>query len=488
MKEIDTTNTHSRARKISSKEFVNSNVAAECADRLNATPYGGLSAAHVLVKRLGLDEEIDSRLDLLGLEIRYSESDHVLTHVYNLYLGGTNIEDISVLQASPQVRAILGAQRIPDPTTAGDFLRRFTEADIWRLHDAMDAARVKVWKRLPKKMRKRATIDFDSKVKEVYGRCKEGADFSYNGKWSYHPHMVTLSETREILCAVNRPGNASPASGAEDMAERVLKLAQQYFEEVIARADCAYYEAKFIRKCEERRTRFTISAEGRPNLIKIAASLPESAWKPYDIRDRQDASGVKRRRKRRRWEEEIARKRRYRALKTVSEEVSEFRYTPTGLEKAYRMIVKRQKVKERDRQLNIFEHYEYRFIITDIERWSAEEVLRFAYGRCGDQENAIEQLTNGLQALRMPTGELLSNWAFMVCGALAWNLKSWLALTVLPRQTLKWEWKRFRYLFVYLAASVVRTARQVIARFSASSKQAAQMVTALRRLRSFAFC
>jgi hypothetical protein len=487
VKEIDTTKTLLKARKNSSKEFVNSDVTAESADRLNATPYGGLTAAHVLVKRVGLDREIDSRLGLLGLEIRYSESDHVLTHVYNLYLGGTNIEDISILQASPQVRAILGAQRIPDPTTAGDFLRRFAEADIWRLHDAMDAARVKVWKRLPKKMRKRATIDFDSKVKEVYGRCKEGADFSYNGKWSYHPHIVTLSETREILCAVNRPGNASPASGAEDMAERALKLTEPYFEEVFARADSAYYDRKFIRKCEERGAKFTISAEGRPNLIEIAASLPESEWKPYNTRDREGAYCVKRRRKRRRWEEEIARRRRYRALKTVSEEVSEFRYTPTGLDKAYRMIVKRQKVKERDRQLRIFEHYEYRFVITDIERWSAEEVLRFAYGRCGDQENAIEQLTNALHALRMPTGELLSNWAFLTCGALAWNLKSWLALTVLPRRSLNWEWKRFRYAFVYLAASVVRTARRVIARFSASSKQAAQMVAALRRLHTFVF-
>lgn len=470
------------------KSFVNSNVAAELDHRSNSTPYGGLAAAHLLVKRLGLDKEIDSHLNLLQLQIHYGESDHVLTNVYNLFAGGTNIEDIENLRRSGEIRNLLGSARVPDPTTEGDFLRRFREPDIWGLHDAMDAVRVKVWRRLPKKMRKRATIDFDSKVKEVYGRCKEGADFAYNGKWSYHPHLVTLSETNEVLCAVNRPGNAAPADGAEELLERSMNLASPYFDKVFARGDSKYYRKKFIKKCDERGVFFTIVAQKCPALLEAAESLPEEEWMAYGGGEEEEVPPAKSRKKRRRWEQEIARRRRYRALSTVSEDVAEFRYAPFGQEKSYRFIIKRQKVRERDKQLRIFEHYEYHLVITNIEDWSASEVLRFYFGRCGDQENAIEQLTNGLEALRMPTGELLSNWAFLICGTLAWNLKSWLALTVLPRQTLNWEWKRFRYAFVYLAASIVKTARRVVARFAASGRFAAEMVNAVRLLRSLAFC
>ena len=60
---------------------------------------------------------------------------------------------------------------------------------------------------------------------------------------------------------------------------------------------------------------------------------------------------------------------------------------------------------------------------------SAAEVVFFANDRC-DQENVIEQLKNGVNALRMPSDDLLSNWAYMVIAALAWNLKSWYGLLV----------------------------------------------------------
>jgi hypothetical protein len=53
--------------------------------------------------------------------------------------------------------------------------------------------------------------------------------------------------------------------------------------------------------------------------------------------------------------------------------------------------------------------------------------------RC-DQENVIEQLKNGVGALRVPLYDLVSNWAYMVIAALAWNLKSWFAM-MLHRKT-----------------------------------------------------
>lgn len=113
----------------------------------DSTPYGGLALASNLVRSLGIAKDLNRDLSLLTSHRPYHESDHVLTHVYNLYAGGTCIEDIADLQTSEPVRRLLGAQRIPDPTTAGDFLRRFDADSLRNLDGVIDQAQEKVWQR-----------------------------------------------------------------------------------------------------------------------------------------------------------------------------------------------------------------------------------------------------------------------------------------------------------------------------------------------------
>jgi len=102
--------------------FRNRRIRVESEQRGDTTPYAGLAAPVLLAKKLGLDRAIDARLGLLKFPLPYTESDHVLTHAYNLFVGGSCIQDIQNLQASEAVLKLLGADRIPDPTTAGDFL------------------------------------------------------------------------------------------------------------------------------------------------------------------------------------------------------------------------------------------------------------------------------------------------------------------------------------------------------------------------------
>jgi hypothetical protein len=66
----------------------------------------------------------------------------------------------------------------------------------------------------------------------------------------------------------------------------------------------------------------------------------------------------------------------------------------------------------------------YFFYVTNLgsESTSAAEVVRLANGRC-NQENLIEQVKNGVGATRLPSISFHGNWAHMVIGALAWNLK-----------------------------------------------------------------
>jgi hypothetical protein len=139
-------------------------------------------------------------------------------------------------------------------------------------------------------------------------------------------------------------------------------------------------------------------------------------------------------------------------------------------------------------QERLFTEYRDRFIITDYrptER-DAGGVIRFAYGRC-DQENIIEQFKNGIAAMRMPTGELLANGAFLMAGQLAWCLRAWLSLLALPKETTRWEWKWFRQSFVYVAAKITHSARRAEIFLSGAHRWVEHLLIASQRLQTFVF-
>jgi hypothetical protein len=81
-------------------------------------------------QRLGLAQEIDGRVQLLKRHLPYHESDHVLNLAYNALLDGQRLEDIELRRNDEAFLDGLGAQRIPDPTTSGDFTRRFDQGSI----------------------------------------------------------------------------------------------------------------------------------------------------------------------------------------------------------------------------------------------------------------------------------------------------------------------------------------------------------------------
>lgn len=106
-----------------------SNIHYELSDQTRASAYGGMGAIHTMVQSLGLVEEINRHLELLKVHLPYHESDHVLNIAYNILSGGQRLEDIELRRPDESFLDGLGAQRIPDPTTVGDFTRRFSVAD-----------------------------------------------------------------------------------------------------------------------------------------------------------------------------------------------------------------------------------------------------------------------------------------------------------------------------------------------------------------------
>jgi len=154
---------------------------------------------HLMVQRLGLVEDIDRNLQLLKVHLPYHESDHVLDLTYNLLAGGQRMEDIELRRQDEVFLNGLGAERIPDPTTAGDFTRRFRVEGIVALEECVNRARLAVWKVQPEGFLKEAFIDVDGAIAQTYGECKVGMDISYKGIWGYAPLIVSLANTKELL-------------------------------------------------------------------------------------------------------------------------------------------------------------------------------------------------------------------------------------------------------------------------------------------------
>src|SRR5437868_12978286 len=164
-----------------------SNIHFEMAERSRAVNYGGIGAMHLMGQKLGLAEEIDGRVQLLKRHLPYHESDHVLNLAYNALLDGLRLEDIELRRNDEAFLDGLGAQRIPDPTTSGDFTRRFDQDSIVGLIEAINATRERVWKEQCRGLLSQASSDTDGTSATTLGECIGGMALSYKGISGYAP-------------------------------------------------------------------------------------------------------------------------------------------------------------------------------------------------------------------------------------------------------------------------------------------------------------
>ena len=408
-----------------------SNLHYEMAERTAAMNCGGIGAMHLMVQRLGLVEDIDQNLQLLKVHLPYHESDHVLNLSYNLLAGGQRLEDIEQRRRDQVFLDGLGAERIPDPTTAGDFTRRFEVEDIVALEECVNRARLKVWRVQPKGFLKEAFIDVDGTIAQTYGECKQGMDISYKGIWGYAPLIVSLANTKEVLYLVNRPGNAASHSGSVEWIDRAVELVSQVAERVTIRGDTDFTHTAHLDRWDQAGRKFILGFDANPKLVGLAEALPIQAWKPLERLAKYEIL-TEPRPKAFRYKEQVVVEREFENQKLVGEDLAEIEYQPGKCQRKYRVIILRKNISVQKGERVLFEEVRYFFYITNRTD-KAEKIVALANGRC-DQENVIEQLKNGVNAMRMPVNDLVSNWAYMVMAALAWNLKAWYGLLVPKRE------------------------------------------------------
>lgn len=450
------------------------NLHYELADKATGTAYGGLAAVHRFVQKIGLTEQIDQRLNLLKFHQPFHESDHVLNFAYNALCGGTCLQDIELRRNDESFLDALGTERIPDPTTAGDFCRRFKASDIDALQTAIDEVRLAVWKSQDAEFFKEATIEMDGTIVETTGQCKAGMDMSYKGIWGYHPLVLTLAQTGEVLRIKNRSGNRPSQEGAAAEADRAIELCRRAgFRKITLRGDTAFTQTTHLDRWDDDNVKFIFGISKMNPLKALADDISPGKWKVLKRRPRYTRRGPARSRPEN-VKEAIVERRGYANIRLEGELVTEVRYRPEACKRDYRLVIIRKNLRKNDRQGRFFDDYEYFFYLTNEWALPVEEIVYGSNDRC-NQENILAQLYQA-RALHAPVDTLESNWAYMVMTALAWTLKAWISLSIPvsgrwrdrheaeKSAVVRMEFKAFVEHFVRLPCQVIQGGRRILIR------------------------
>jgi hypothetical protein len=448
----------------------------ELAEKQQAISCGGIGIIMQLIKQLDLRKHINRAAPVFKLHAPYDEADHVFNIAMNLLAGGTCLEHLEHRRNDEAYLDAVGAERIPDPTTAGDFCRRFSSLQLLQLMQGINRARRIVWKQQPDDFLDQATIEADGTMVETYGEKKEGLGMNHKGQWGYHPLVVTLAETQEVLYLANRPGNRPSHEGAAFYFEMAIDECRKAgFGKIVLRGDTDFSLTEHLDRWDSGGVHFVFGFDANKKLTGIADALQNTAWKPLR---RDKPTTDKPRAKRPNYKELLVEEKGYENQKLRAESYAEFEYRPTKCKRTYRMIVVRKEIDVMSGQQLLFDKEKYFFYITNeaTRAKPARQIIRDGNRRC-NQENTISQL-KACHALTAPLNDLQSNGAYMLFASLAWTLKIWSGMMIRVRgnpaqrekckmvrqRVIRMEFGTYLNSLMQIPAQIIRSSRQLTLR------------------------
>lgn len=202
--------------------------------------------------------------------------------------------------------------------------------------------------------------------------------------------------------------------------------------------------------CETEGVTFTITADQTEPLLAAITTLPEQRWQnlpEYDLA-----------------------------------EVAELRYQPTGWTHPYRYVIKREVAETKTGEL----YWKYHATVTTVEDLSARALVVWHLQHAA-MENAIKEHKSGFGLEKLPTQKFHANWAYLLIGQLAFNLRAWFKRLVLPVSYHRTTIKTIRHHLLNLAGKIVHTARRCFLMISDQYRYQAVWQFAIDRLAHLQF-
>jgi len=237
----------------------------------------------------------------------------------------------------------LGIESLPDPTTAGDFCRRFDAGAVLALQEAFNRARIKVWRRQPDSFFEQpAVIDADASIVATDAETKQGIDIAYNGIWGYSALVVSLANTKEPLYLGLRGANRPSHEGVVDYYDRAIALCREAgFKEVRLRGDTDFSLTAELDRCDDDGVKFVFGYDAKANLIARAESTDDELYHELVTHAERQIATTARTRPRN-VKDDIVRERNYKVLRQTAQDVVELSYRPGNCKRDYRVVALRK--------------------------------------------------------------------------------------------------------------------------------------------------
>jgi len=413
------------------------------------TSHAGLVLVRELADRLGVGELLD-RVTVKKRSRGYSPAQAILGLCETLIAGGECLDDVALLRAD-SAQELLRGHGLPEATTLGRFLRRFSLGHIGQLNRALDELFARVH---PLVERETVTLDLDATYIEHHGPVgsRQGTRGTYKGKVCWHPLLCFVGDTGEWLHARLRNGHAAASTGATRFLGECLRRLP-LGARVFLPADEGFWGQDFFAELEQRQITYAVGAPLIASVRGRISEIAEAAWQPSCYRE--------------------------------GSEVASFRWRPTSWKQGRRFIVRRDPAEAGEQLTLEGREWHYWVIVTNDDERSADQLERWHRGKA-NLESQIKEAKLGLGLDNLPCQSFHANWAYLLCTLLAFNLLCWLKLIALPERERSSYTKRLRFRFIAVAGTVGRSGRRLVLRLSASYTLLAEFIGTLQRIRTLA--
>ena len=410
------------------------------------TSRAGLLTIAQVMQTLNLSKRIDHHFPSPKSNRGFQPSSFIQTLILMQHEGSFHLDDVRHIHDDQALISVLNLKQIPSASTLGNWLRKMGN----------DQRFFSAWHEVNKAIlssalhnRKGVTLDIDAS--EIIAN-KTSAKWTYNKNKGYMPMIGHVAETGQIVSCDFRTGNASPASNNLEFIQQCEKYLPDDCYVQSLRIDCAGYQEKIIKYCDQNNIQYAIRAKTNNTIKALLASLTEDDWQPLI-----DKKG-----------QPVKNQQTYRTTQTICE-----------YEKAFTLIVQRQVIEgqaeldlthddETGEQINA-QGYIYRAIATNRDDLSNDKIIHWYNQRAEDSENRIKELKLDFGGDVLPCSDINANALYFLMTALSYNLFA-LMRQLLPEELSHHRAMTIRWRLYAMAAKVVKTGRQIFIKLQKKHK------------------